>query len=266
MLRARLPTFAVAFVVAAACAASPGPSTEADWQDLFDGQTLNGWTPKIRGEAMNVDPRRTFRVEDGAITVSYKDYEEFDERFGHLFYDMPFSAYRLKLQYRFVGEPLADTPGWAVANSGVMVFSQSPQSMAVEDSFPVSVEAQLLGYVEGEGRMNGNMCSPGTDVVIAGVLTKTHCINSQSLASANGEWIDFELEVLPSGQVTHFVNGEAVMTYTDVQLDPEGALANSIPLIEAAGGRTELDGGYIALQSEGHPIQFRSIRLLNLLP
>src|SRR5262249_28889125 len=130
---------AVATVCLAACA-TPGPSGPG-WRSLFDGKTLNGWTPKIRGFPLGENYLDTFSVRNGLLTVSYDKYDKFGERYGHLLYKTPFKAYKFRLEYRFIGKTPADTPGWAIANNGVMIFSQDPKTMAVGDSFPVSVEA-----------------------------------------------------------------------------------------------------------------------------
>lgn len=251
-------------LAAAASVALASPAAGQSWKPLFDGKTLSGWTPKIRGFALGENYRDTFTVRDGAIVVSYAKYDQFGERFGHLFYKTPLKAYRLRLEYRFTDPSPADTPGWAVRNSGVMIFSQDPASMAVGDSFPVSVEAQILGPDGKAPRTNGNVCTPGTNIVIDGKLVTTHCINSTFAATPNGEWIRFEIEVTPAGVVTQKVNGVTTMTYSAVQLDPAGGMANSKPLIAAANGRLELAGGYICLQSEGAPIEFRKIEVMEL--
>jgi hypothetical protein len=145
-----------------------------------------------------------------------------------------------------------------------MIYGQDPKTMAVDDSFPVSVEAQILGPAPGQERFNGNMCSPGTNVVMNGKLETTHCINSKYPADPNGQWIRFEVEVSREGVVTQKVNGKTAIVYSDVQLDPDGKMANSKPLIAAAGGKLKLDGGTISLQSEGNPIEFRKIEILEL--
>ena len=254
---------AVAVVVLSVSACTAMPHRGETWQSLFDGKTLNGWTPKIRGFPLGENYRDTFRVEDGAIVVSYDKYDQFGERFGHLFYEKPLTgAYKLRIEYRFSSSHPADTPAWAIANSGVMIFGQDPRTMAVDDSFPVSVEAQLLGPAPGQERYNGNMCSPGTHVVIDGKLEKTHCINSKYPADPNDRWITFEVDVSADGVVTQKVNGVTTIVYSDVQLDPEGKMANSKPLIAAAGGKVMLEGGTISLQSEGNPIEFRKIEVL----
>lgn len=261
----RIGKLAAAALALGVASCASGPSSGEHWVKLFDGKSLNGWTPKIRGFALGVNDRNTFRVKDGSLVVSYDQYGgKFGERFGHLFYAKPYKAYRLRLEYRFIGETPADTPGWAIANNGVMIFSQDPKTMAVGDSFPVSVEAQILGLAPGQTRFNGNMCSPGTNVVMDGKLATTHCINSKFVATPNGEWTKFEVDVSPSGEVVEKVNGVTTITYSQVQLDPKGDMANSKPLVEAAGGRLPLEGGYIALQSEGAPIEFRNIEILEL--
>lgn len=250
-----------ASLIVAGCAVAREEVDASGWTSLFDGESLDGWTPKIRGFELGDNYRNTFRAADGVLRVSYADYDEFGERFGHLFYQTPYESYVLRFDYRFVSAPLADTPAWAHANSGVMIFSQSPETMAVEDSFPVSVEAQLLGPAGDAPRTNSNMCSPGTHVVMDGELVTQHCINSATPAPPNGEWVSAEIEITPDGVVIQRMNGAETIRYEQVQLDPEGGMANSLPLVEAAGGEVMLSGGYISLQSEGHPIEFRNIEL-----
>ncbi|MBI1340775.1 DUF1080 domain-containing protein [bacterium] len=246
-------------------APTPGNNRESGWVSLFDGRTLDGWTPKIRGRPAGDNFLNTFVAADGVMRVSYADYPTFDNRFGHIFYKTPFSAFRLRLDYRFYAPPLEDTPNWARANSGVMFHSESAQSMGVEQAFPVSIEAQLLGPDEGQVRFNGNVCTPGTNIVMNGQLITQHCTNAKVAPPPNGEWVRFELEVSPEGVVTHRQNGVDVLTYSDPQYDPKpDSLGDATKLIAAAGGELKLTGGYIALQSEGPPIEFRNIEIMEL--
>jgi len=251
-------------VLALACAT---PATAAErWKPLFDGKTLNGWTPKIVGSPAGENARDTFVVKDGAITVSYAGYDRFQNRFGHLFYKTPFKAYRLRLKYKVLEPPLPDTPGWARSNSGVMFHSQSPESMALNQPFPVSVEFQILG-ADGPGpRPTGNLCTPGVSVTLNGTKQPVHCSNSSGPTIPNGTWVDLELEVTPAGVVTEKINGAVVHTYSDVALDPADpmAAADAKRLIETRGGKLPVTEGYIALQSEGHPIAFKDIEVLVL--
>ncbi len=236
------------------------------WQALFNGTDLTGWTPKIRGFEAGADPLHTFRVEDGLLTVSYDNYEQFDNRFGHLFYAHSYSHYRLRLQYRFVGKQAPGGEPWAYKNSGVMVHSQAPQSMLAAQDFPISVEVQFLGghpehAADGTPRPTANMCSPGTHIVFQGEFTDTHCIPSAAPTFYGDEWVSMEVLVRGSEQVVHYVNGEQVMAYGGLTTGG-GVVSGHRPELKPEG--KPLTEGYIALQSESHPIQFRQIEILDL--
>ena len=232
-----------------------------DWIPLFNGRDLEGWTVKIRTQEAGVDPWNTFRVEDGALTVAYDEYREFDDRFGHIFYREPFSHYRLRLEYRFLGDPAPGTQSWAYRNSGAMLHSQAPETMPAAQNFPISIEYQFLGGL-GEGpRPTGNLCTPGTNVIYRGEFTEEHCISSSSPTFDGDQWVRAEALVLGSERIVHLVNGEPVIEYGGVTYGG-GAVAGHDPDLAPDG--QPLASGYISLQSEGHPIQFRNIELLNL--
>lgn len=252
---------AQAFVAGALLLASSQASAEARWRPIFDGKTLKGWTPKIVGHPAGENFQNTFIVKDGAIQVSYAGYDRFGARFGHLFYKTPFRAYRLRLNYRVLDPSLPDTPGWARSNSGVMFHSQSPDSMTLNQAFPVSVEFQILG-ADGPGpRPTGAVCTPGVSITIDGKRQPIHCTNSTGPTIPNGTWTALELEVLPDGQITEKINGVVVHRYADVALDAADpmAAADARRLIAERGGVLPVREGYIALQSEGHPIAFKDI-------
>src|SRR5262245_57977153 len=116
-----------------------------EWLSLFNGKDLNVWIVKIRRHAVDDNFAETFRVSNGMIQVRYDKYTTFDEQFGHLFYKQPFSHYRLRVEYRFVGEQVPGGPEWAVRNSGAMLHSQDPRTMPIGQDFPISIEFQLLG-------------------------------------------------------------------------------------------------------------------------
>ncbi len=236
--------------------------TEEKWISLFNGKDLEGWTPKITGEPFGQDSRKTYRVEDGVIKVSYENYKAFDGHFGHLFYKSPFSKYRLRIEYRFVGEQAPAGPAWALRNSGVMIHCQSPETMRVDQDFPVSIEVQFLGGGERGERPTGNLCTPGTNVVMGGKLITQHCTNSTSPTFRGDQWVSAEVESHGGGVIKHLINGAVVMTYEQPQLDPTDKDAQA--LIAKAGGEKRLDGGYISLQAESHPVEFRKVEILSL--
>ncbi len=74
------------------------------WVPLFNGKDLDGWKVKIKGYNLGDNYGDTFRVENGVLKVSYDHYAKFDQKFGHLFYKTPFSHYKLRVEYRFVGD------------------------------------------------------------------------------------------------------------------------------------------------------------------
>ncbi len=225
-----------------------GRKKETGWIQLFNGRDLSGWTPKIRYQKLGEDPRKTFRVEDGVIKVGYENYDEFKETFGHLFHKTLFSRYRLRVEYRFVGEQLKGGPGWAYRNSGLMLHGQIPETMAKDQDFPDSIEVQLLGGNGKDERTTLNLCTPGTDVVMKGRLLKNHCINSKSKTYHGDQWVSVEVLVDGSKGFKHLIDGKVVLEYESPQLD-DGTLLN---------------GGTISLQSESHPCEFRKVELLPL--
>lgn len=233
---------------------------EEGWIQLFNGKDLEGWTPKFAGQNLGVNYRNTFRVEDGVLKVSYDEWNDFHGEFGHLFYKDKFSSYRLRMEYRFTGEQVPGGPGWAKRNSGAMLHCQTPDSIRTGQSFPVSIEVQLLGGLGQGERSTANLCTPGTNVVIGGKLETTHCINSRSKTYHGDRWVACEIEVHGSGTIRHFVEGELVMEYEQPQYDPGDSDARA--LIE--GDDKLISEGYISLQAESHPVEFRRVELLPL--
>lgn len=246
----------LAFLVALALSV-PASAQDKDWLPLFNGKNLDGWTVKIKGHAPGDNYLDTFRVEDGLLKVSYDRYKQFDSKFGHLFYKDKFSHYVVRIEYRFVGEQSKGAPGWALRNSGLMFHCQSPASMRKEQEFPVSIEAQFLGGAGKGERPTGSVCTPGTNIVMDGKLITTHCINSRSKTFHGDQWVTAEIEVHGGGKVKHIINGETVIEYEQPQLDPKDA--DGARLIKD--GKVILEEGYIALQAESHPVEFRKVEI-----
>jgi hypothetical protein len=251
-------------VIALSCLAfsSQAKPKKEIWIQLFNGKNLNNWTVKIHHHEVGDNFGNTFRAEDGMIKVRYDQYDQFNERYGHLYYNKPFSHYKLRLQYRFTGVWRKDAPNYTEKNSGVMFHSQDPNTMPKEQDWPISVEMQFLGILaDGKPRPTGNMCSPGTDVVFQGKIDPRHCINSTSKTYENEQWITAELIVRGDALVTHIINGETVLEYTQPQIG--GGVANRYNPALKIDGKL-LKSGFIALQSEGQEIDFRNIELLDL--
>ena len=188
------------------------------------------------------------------MVVRYDKYDDFKQKYGHIFYKEDFSYYRIVTEYRFVGEQAPKGEGWATRNSGIMVHGQPASTMGKDQDFPNSIEVQLLGGKGTGNRPTCNVCTPGTQYVQHGKVIKTHCVESSSPTFNGDQWVRAEVLVLGDSLVVHYVNGEEVLRYQQPQRDPakgseEGELLKS---------------GTISLQSESHPIDFRKVEIINL--
>jgi hypothetical protein len=241
---------------------SPADVQARDWIQLFNGKDLAGWTPKFAKHDLGQNPNNTFRVEEGLLKVRYDGWTKFNGEFGHLFYRDPFSYYVIAAEYRFVGEQVAGGPAWAIRNNGLMLHAPDPKTMLRDQDFPISIEVQLLGgFGDGKPRTTVNLCTPGTNVVMGGRLHTPHCTNSKSKTYDGDQWVRVEIIVHGDEVVRHTVDGETVLEYTRPQIGG-GSAAPTDPKVKVDG--TPLTGGYISIQAETAPTDFRKIELLDL--
>ncbi len=257
-------------LVLALTACNPGPEhpDREDWISLFNGKDLTGWDIKISGHDLNENYLNTFRVADSMMVISYADYDTFGTNYGHIYYKEPFSHYRLRFEYRFTGNQTPGGATWNVRNSGVMVHSQPANSLFHDQDFPISLEMQLLGGLsDGNPRTTGNLCTPGTQVDMNGAHNTMHCINSSSDTYDGDQWLKGEMLVLGDSLIQHFINGQLVLEYDHPVINEtdERAIGSYLSGDWPQGkiGKPLRDG-YIALQAESHPIDFRKIELLQL--
>ncbi len=224
-----------------------------DWIPLFNGKDLDGWTPKFAGSPVGENPNDIFRVEDGLLKVSYEDAGgKFTDGFGHLFYKTPYSHYRIRAEFRFTGDQAGGGPEWAFRNNGLMLHSQPPETMELEQNFPDSIEVQFWGNDPEKGgkfsnRPMGNLFTPGTKVTLDGEESEGGGDTSSSDRFSGLDWVTVEAEVR-GDTIAHFVNGRDVLRYSETRLD-DG---------------TPLTSGYVAIQAETHPTEFRRIELMPL--
>ncbi|MFN0087790.1 MAG: DUF1080 domain-containing protein [Blastocatellia bacterium] len=232
-----------------------------EWIQLFNGKDLKDWAVKINGYELNDNFGNTFRVENGMMKVGYEKYDKYNDRFGHIFHRRKFSHYLIAVEYRFVGDQCPGGPGWATRNSGIMVHCQSPESMGKNQDFPISIEVQLLGGLGKGLRTTANLCTPGTNVEMNGKLFTTHCLNSASKTYDGDQWVRVEVLVDGDKQIKHMIDGQAVLSYEKPQIGG-GNVSGHDPAVKRDG--TLLGEGFISLQSESHPIEFRKLELLEL--
>jgi hypothetical protein len=252
----------VLFLLAACGHAHKATTTNNEWIKIFNGHDLKDWIVKIHHHDVGVNFGNTFRVEDGVIKVRYDQYGDFNDQFAHLYYKEPLSHFHLKFDYHFTGEQQKGAPSYTLLNSGVMFHSQDPRSILKEQNWPISIEMQLLaGLGDGKPRPTGNMCSPGTDIVYNGKLYDGHCLNSTSKTYDKDEWVHGELIVLGDSLITHIINGDTVLQYSKPTMG--GGVVQGYDNSLWQPGKP-LTSGFIALQSEGQPIDFKNIELKKL--
>ncbi len=252
--------------------AKPADPRKEEWLPLFNKKDLTGWDIKIAGHDLNDNFNDTFYVKDSILKVDYSKYQKFTDDFGHLYYKESFSYYRVKIEYRFTGHQLEGGPDYAYLNCGVMLHSQSASSLPKTQSFPVSLEMQFLASDSVSPRHTGNLCTPGTLVTQKGVLQENHCIDSQSESYDADRWVSAEAIVLGDSIIYQLIEGDTVLTYEQPRIGggfvnktygwKAAGILDSLQWIQMEG--TPLREGYIALQAESHPIEFRKVELLNL--
>jgi len=254
-----------ALALAAASAQSGrGDPNKKEWLQLFNGRNLDDWTIKFAHHDLGENVNNTFRVENGLLEVRYDKWTSFDGEFGHIFYKQPFSYYVLAAEYRFVGEqlPAAGQLAWARRNNGLMIHALDPKTMLRDQDFPISIEVQLLGGLsDGKPRPTANVCTPGTNIVMNGQLHTQHCTNSTSKTYDGDQWVRVEAVVHGDELIRHVIDGQPVLEYSKPQIGG-GNASPTDPKVKIDG--TLLTGGFIALQAETAPADFRKVELLNL--
>lgn len=250
------------------------PKTES-WISLFNEKDLTGWDVKFTGSDLNDNYKNTFRAEDGILKVRYDNYTNFEGKFGHLYYKTPYAHYKLVFDYRFVGEQIEG--GWPSnnRNSGVMLHSQSAKSNEYNQNFPVSVEFQTLGGLkDNKERPTANVCTPGTTIVYNDNLDYKHCINSTSKTYFGDQWVHAEAIVKGGESMTFIIENDTVLQFKNPQIgktfpnkkwksEKWTKWGMNKKEWEQKAGQI-LKEGYIALQAESQPVDFKNIKLLDL--
>ncbi len=260
----KIPTLILLFIAAIAmtsCAPSALDPNKEEWIELFNKSDMKQWTPKFTGFELGENYKNRFLVKDSLLSIRYAEKDTFNGDFGHLYYQQKFSHYKLKAVYRFVGQQMTGGPGWAIRNNGLMLHCQDPTSLGLDQDFPISLELQLLGGDGTNDRTNANLCTPGTNVVLGDTLFTPHCINSTSKTYPGDQWVKVEALVLGDSLIQHILEDEVVMEYRKPTIGggnisgyKESAYREGAPVTE----------GFIAIQAETAPIDFKSIQVLNL--
>lgn len=232
---------------------------DSPWIPLFNGKDLSGWTVKIAKHPLGENTKDTYRVENGILKAEYDQYEAFDMQFGHLYSNQSYSHYVLRMEYKLLpATPLPDAPSWTELNSGVMLHSQSPLTLTLGQSFPVSIEGQFLAQGTSAGTQNGNVVTPGTHIHYQDSFTDAHIVNASAPLPKVDQWVAFEAEVRGHKEIIYRVDGDEVLRFNRPVLDSSDPDAQRLLQL---GANPKLDHGHIALQAEGHPVWFRNIEI-----
>ena len=236
---------------------------------------MKDWKIKFANQNLNVNYKNTFQIRDSVLKVVYDNYDSFDNNYAQIYYKKPYSYYKLKFEYRFTGNQTKGGAGWAKRNSGIMIHSQSPESNDFGQSFPVSIEVQLLGGLSKGKRPTANLCTPGTAVIMNKKINYNHCIFSKSKTYDGDQWVSGEIIVHGGEKISHVIENDTVLSYEKPQIGG-GFVDSKLGDIDWTSNGVEnkeywiskegeiLESGYIALQAESHPVDFRNISLLNL--
>ena len=229
-----------------------GPDAEG-WTKIFNGQDLTGWSPLIHKSAYKADAYKTFRADpvNHVLKVTYEDYPggTFDDRCGLLYYDKFLTNYRVRVTYRFL-EPQAKNPvGWGKNNSGLMIFGIDPATVTGDPEFPPLIEIQLLGAGSSGGSTTPNVCVPGGMTMSKN--TAACGDNHTGVAPpAAGDWVTVEAEVHVTGDTKVFQYPEKT----------KPVITMSGPVYQGKA----VTGGYLSLQSESQPVEFKDVELMEL--
>ncbi|WP_425237061.1 3-keto-disaccharide hydrolase [Ulvibacterium sp.] len=234
-------------------------SKKSNWVSIFNGKDLEGWTMKIKGYPLGENFGNTFRVSDGILSIRYDGYgPDLKGRFGTLYFDKRLTDYRLKVEYRFVGETAPGAPEWGYRDSGIQFHGQPPNTQKLNQPFPVCMEYNFHGGNGKDDRPLGALCVNGIFVEFDGAKNTTTCIPATVPRTFHGDqWVTAEIDI-KDGEIIHFVNGEEILSYTNPTYDPNNETAKTL----IVDGDTSVKGGYLSFQSNSHPIDFRKIELL----
>lgn len=144
--------------------------------------------------------------------------------FGYMYTLDEYENYELSVEWRWPAEP---------TNSGVFLNIKE-----LSNPFPNCIEHQLQAGNAGQFLALGGSKLEGVDAPEGGIGRKERMADSAELEA--GQWNKAVITVVDGNMTTH-VNGVFINECKDV-----------------------VNGGHIALQSEGGPIQFRNVTLKQL--
>ena len=158
---------------------------------LFDGSSLDGWTPVLSDDA--VDPATVWSAQDGVLSCTGKPS-------GYIRTEKEYADYKLSVQWRWTAKP---------GNNGVLVHTGPPNALGV---WPRSQECQLFHENAGDIWVIGTEVTtplegvPGHEKMVRG---RRHLNFNDGAEKPVGEWNTMEI-VCRGDTITISVNGQVV--------------------------------------------------------
>ena len=205
--------------------------------------------------------RNTFRVEDGLLKVRYDQWPSFNGEFGHIFYKDPFSYYLLAAEYRFVGEQVAGAPGLGRPEQRPDAAQSAPADDAEGSGLPdlprdPAARRSWHGPAHDGQPLHAGIARGVQRAAPHGALHQLDVADLRRRpVGARGSARPRRRARAPHRRRT---DGPRVLEAADRrrQVSPVD------PAVKVDG--TPMTGGYISLQAETAPIDFRKVELLNL--
>jgi len=246
------------FLISCTSSKHPVESNPNSWVSLFNGKDMEGWKPKIAGFAFGENFGNTFRVEQGILSTHYDKYGNFNERFGAIYFDKKFTNFRLKVEYRFVGQLTPGAPEWGFRDGGINYLGQDPVTIDINQKFPICLEYNLLGGNGKDERPTGEICAAGIFFDLDGKRNSLFCTPPIVKRTFHGDdWVTAEINVR-NGIITHYVNGEKILEFANPRFDSTNELARKFII----NGNDQVKEGFISLQSNSHPMEFRKVEIM----
>jgi hypothetical protein len=212
---------------------------------LFDGRDLKNFDTFLKDHGWNNDPEQVFRVENGVIHVSGKE-------FGYIITKQEFLNYYLRAEFKWGEGAYAPREGQA-RDSGILYHVQGPQKV-----WPTSIEFQIIEGGTGDFWMTDGGALTGIDAVrVTGPPGSALKIDR----IGKGPWNNVTGYRDPSGEVEK-PHGEWNLLELVAQGDHLKQFVNGKPVNE--GSKAFPSSGKILFQSEGAEVFFRDIKLYPL--
>lgn len=204
-------------------------SLSAQARPLFNHTDLTGWHADVPAADTTRGLASPFRVTNGLLVVD-------GEPRGHLISDSVYRNYKLVVEYRFTGK---------AGNAGVLIHSSTPRALYA--MFPKSIEVQM------ESGNAGDFWCIVEDITVPDMVRRRGPRAEWGITEGKGRRIKHLVDgrEKPLGEWNRIVV-EAVGRTITVWVN--GTLMNR-------GTNATADRGQIALQSEGAPVEIRTVEL-----